>query len=385
MPVITRFPGGGITKCKQITNFTVIVGSSVLGQVDLTWKNPSDDKFKGVEIFYKEGSEVTKYGDGIKCFDSNDGSVPETARVNGLEEKKTYYFRAFAYTYKNATRIYNETKEGASGSGEPYRNQGKVTFTSSTTWTVPDKVTAIDVFLVGAGGGANKRQVSTWERSTGGAGGGGYTKTIKGIAVTPGQTFKVVIGAGVYGGVGGATKFGDYSVNGGEASMPNSDSFVLPGNGGSGGAFGGSFSDSTRKYNNLRPFDGGKGGSDGSSVTDHVATDHKLKSNGQGTTTREFGEPDGTLYAGGGGGVGEGTYSWSHMSNPKPGPGGAGGGGQGGRTMGYNDTLEPITMSQDGSPNTGGGAGEPTLYYDGYNHQGSLKGGSGICVVRWGY
>lgn len=364
MPVITRFPGGGITKCKQITNFTVIVGSSVLGQVDLTWKNPSDDKFKGVEIFYKEGSEVTKYGDGIKCFDSNDGSVPETARVNGLEEKKTYYFRAFAYTYKNATRIYNEIKEGASGSGEPYRNQGKVTFTSSTTWTVPDKVTSIDVFLVGAGGGAKPEMWNSWDNSNGG--GGGFTKTVKGIAVKPGQTFQVVIGAGVAGSRGSSTKFGAHVAEGrysGQTNIDNSgENYNKPGDGGSGGAFNGAFSSNTSSYQGLRRSDGGTGGSDGKGVVDHVNPKHTRKTTGQNTTTREFGEPGGTLYAGGGGGAGGGgTGSAEPLST-------------GGHSFGTN-----------GNPNTGGGAGSPYDSGSTSTCQSNTKGGSGICIVRWGY
>lgn len=382
MPVITRFPGGGITKCKQITNFTVIVGSSVLGQVDLTWKNPSDDKFKGVEIFYKEGSEVTKYGDGIKCFDSNDGSVPETARVNGLEEKKTYYFRAFAYTYKNATRIYNEIKEGASGSGEPYRNQGKVTFTSSTTWTVPDKVTSIDVFLVGAGGGAKPEMWNSWDNSNGGGGGGGFTKTVKGIAVKPGQTFQVVIGAGVAGSRGGSTKFGAHVAEGGYSGQTNIDNsgenYNKPGDGGSGGAFNGAFSSNTSSYQGLRRSDGGTGGSDGKGVVDHVNPKHTRKTTGQNTTTREFGEPGGTLYAGGGGGSGHGTRGYI----PKPGAGGAGGGGTG--------SAEPLStgghsFGTNGNPNTGGGAGSPYDSGSTSTCQSNTKGGSGICIVRWGY
>lgn len=381
MPVITRFPGGGITKCKQITNFTVIVGLSVKGQVELTWKNPSDDKLKGIEIFYKEGSEVTKYGDGVKCFDSNDGDIPESIKVDGLTEKQLYYFRAFTYTYKNATRIYNETKEGAYASGAPYRLQGKEYITSSGQWTVPDKVEKIDVFIVGAGGSAQAKYSSSWDNSLDGGGGAGYTKTIKGIAVTPGEKHNIVIGAGKAYSAGGKTSFDSYSVDGGEYAEQNAYGTKLerPGKGGSAGGWGGAYSDSSSSWNGVRRYDGQPGASDGGSSRDHSNPSHSRVVDGQGTTTREFGEPEGKLYAGGGGGSGYGGAR-SHMYNPKPGAGGAGGGGQGGTNY-----PEPITiLGQPGTPNTGGGAGEPPC--DGsYGTFPPLAGGSGICVIRWGY
>lgn len=90
---------------------------------------------------------------------------------------------------------------------------------------------------------------------------------------------------------------------------------------------------------------------------------------GQGTTTRAFGESNGTLYAGGGGG------SWSPSGHTGAvGQGGAGGGGRGRN----NDNSGNIDGT-NGTPNTGGGSGG----FSGAKVNG--QGGSGIVIVRWGY
>ena len=89
-------------------------------------------------------------------------------------------------------------------------------------------------------------------------------------------------------------------------------------------------------------YGGYQGGSDGGDGFGYYA------GKGQGTTTREFGEPTGQLYAGGGGSTSA--------------AGGAGGGAQG---------------STSAAANTGGGAGGT---YD--NNTKSYSGGSGIVVIR---
>jgi hypothetical protein len=69
----------------------------------------------------------------------------------------------------------------------------ELTFTSTTTWTVPAGVTSVTVECIGGGGsGGGGRNVNL----AGGSGGGGgqYAKSV--ISVTPGNTYDVVVGTG---------------------------------------------------------------------------------------------------------------------------------------------------------------------------------------------
>lgn len=158
----------------------------------------------------------------------------------------------------------------------------RIRFTTSGTLTMA-KTTTVDLFLVGGGGGG-----------VSGGGGGGYTLTHTSVVLEGGTPYTVTIGSGGTGGAGGmagngsaggATSIGSYSITGGASA--NQD---YGGNGGSGGGGSGSEPDNRRN--------GGNGGSDGA----NGATSSYPGGTGQGTTTREFGEPDGELYSGGGGG-----------------------------------------------------------------------------------
>ncbi len=211
-----------------------------------------------------------------------------------------------------------------------------------------------DVFLVGGGGNGSDAANSL----SGGGGGGGYTKTYKrsdegwrdgdALNIPDGFVSTVVIGE-----AGETTSFTntDLSISfiansgfngGGDTRGPNGGNGGSGGGGGAGTAIPGAL--------------GGSNGGNGSS------TNQGSSGTGQGHTTREFGEEQGSLYAAGGGGGGEPS-----------GTGGAGGGGNGG------------TVSQPGQsaqPNTGGGGGGA-----GRTSLGSItpggSGGSGIVVIRW--
>lgn len=190
----------------------------------------------------------------------------------------------------------------------------RIKFLTSGTLTLPE-TTTIDLFLVGGGGGSK----------LGGGAGGGYTKTQKGIVAQANLNYSIMIGAGgTNAGDGGTSSAFEISVLGGKGS---------PGDSGSNGGSGGAAYSSGVKY---------AGGSDGRNGEGPTAT----AGQGQGTTTREFGESTGTLYAGGGGSA-SGSL------------GGEGGGGN---------------SASHGTPNTGGGAGGWTGAY--YN------GGSGIVIIR---
>jgi uncharacterized protein YjdB len=229
----------------------------------------------------------------------------------------------------------------------------KKVFNSSTTWTVPTGVTSVDVFLVGGGGGGANTCNMNGQYAAGGS--SGFTKTVLAVAVTPGQQITIEVGAGgtgvtstngtapayYAGGVGGYSRFNNdnniKALGGGSSAT-----LTYAGTGGSGGGAG---------INQ----GGGSGGSDGSNAY----------GTGQGTTTKEFGESTGTLYAGGGGG---GLYNTTGAN------GGAGGGGQGGGDL-------SAQVATSGTTNTGSGGG-------GANKQNTTSrtsgnGGSGIVVVRF--
>lgn len=208
----------------------------------------------------------------------------------------------------------------------------KIRFLTSGVFTPTDlrgAADGIDVFLVGGGGG-------TPGSYTGGAG-GGYTNTKRGVLIKKGTSYSITVGAGGTGNAtGGSTSAFDAVANGGK---PGVTSFK----GGDGGSGGGGYSGE-----NDTP--AGVGGSDGSDGGAGSAVGGK----GQGTTTREFAETFGTLYAGGGGG--------GAVTTNKVGAGGAGGGANGMR---------------DAAANTGGGAGGSID-----DNTTSHRGGSGIVIIR---
>ena len=118
-------------------------------------------------------------------------------------------------------------------------------FTSTGSFVTPSNVSAVQVILVGGGGGAGYRKTNSAARRLGAAGGGGqYLDTL--IAVTPGNTYTVTIGAGgaastslaSNGGIGGNTTFGSLATasgNGGGSSKDEASgtgTFTSQGGGG---------------------------------------------------------------------------------------------------------------------------------------------------------
>lgn len=199
------------------------------------------------------------------------------------------------------------------------------------------KSMTIDVFLVGGGGGASAYS----------GGGGGYTNTRKEIKLSANVEYPIAIGAGgkPFNSGGESSAFGETASGGGAANGKTSG-----GNGGSGGG----------GYGNNRT--GAAGGADGANGASSTATG----GTGQGTTTREFGETAGELYAGGGGGGVSGSTSFS---------GGAGGAGGGGNGAKYKST------GSNGEANTGGGGGGGGGVVGGTQYLGGA-GGSGIAIIR---
>lgn len=253
----------------------------------------------------------------------------------------------------------------------------RIKLLSSGTLTLGNK-TKVDAFLVGGGGGGCSRMSNEDSVICGGAGGGGgYTATHKAVVLEKGTAYAVTIGAGGAGGTydglgkqGGATKMvgGGVSltVNGGGVGGLNGSSGCYGGAGGSGGGGDGVYI----ALNSLRgPMGGQDGGNsrkrDGSEATEGSSWGNPFGV-GQGTTTREFGEATGQLYAGGGG---CGT-SMAHSSEYNY--GGAGGGAAGGQ---YTD------FGNNATANTGGGGGGCGEGYTSGSRSGGA-GGSGILILR---
>ena len=241
------------------------------------------------------------------------------------------------------------------------RTDGVVEFLSNGVLTV-EKTVKVDAFLVGGGASGNSSHNGTLDTARGAAGGcGGYTKTVRNIRLTAGTPYNIVVGAGgavqstgeyLAGNAGGDTSAFGYMAKGGW--IDPSTKYTNGGAGGSGGGAGGRDAQ----------YIAGNGGSDGDNGginwTSYAA------GAGQGTTTREFGETTGKLYAGGGGGG-------NHNGAVSASTGGEGGGGNGGNSS-------TSAMPTSGEANTGGGGGggcpQSGSYYYG------AAGGSGIVCIR---
>ena len=173
----------------------------------------------------------------------------------------------------------------------------RIKFLSSGTFT-PLKNMVIDAFLVGAGGGKGSTRC--------GGGGAGYTTTVGSIALAANTTYQIAIGAAwknCYEGAGSTSSFTDgkdggttsafsAAAAGGKGSTTGKGTGGIGGSG-DGGSGGGGYNLSG-VYAARSSATGGTDGGDGT-------TANTAGGKGQGTTTREFGEANGDLYASGGG------------------------------------------------------------------------------------
>lgn len=149
----------------------------------------------------------------------------------------------------------------------------RIKFLTSGVFT-PKKDLLVDEFLVG--GGAGGRYILLHNETPGG--GSGYTTTARSVQLIANTPYDIIIGAGgEKGNNGGKSSALGFEAAGGKAGSGASND-ARGGNGGSGGG----------------GYRSGKGGVDGANGGGtHGGT-------GQGTTTREFGESTGALYATGG-------------------------------------------------------------------------------------
>jgi hypothetical protein len=252
-----------------------------------------------------------------------------------------------------------------------------VTFTSSTTWTVPNGVYLInELFLVGGGGGGGY--------NCGGGGGGGGLTFSSNLQVSPSTGVAVTIGPGgggattyTTGASGGGSAFGPITAAGGAGGGSyNFTSYISGndsqgGNSGSNSVFASAFTGGFGLWRGIQsPGDGGfrvtAGGGAGNSQNGSSSGDYP------GTGGNGYLLPWNSTYYGGGGGGGAYRYTTIGNIGIATAPGGLGGGGSGGSSTSAN--------GQTASANTGGGGG------GGGNGSGvgnGGTGGSGIVIIRY--
>lgn len=347
----------GTMTVSSVVSFSVAPYST--SQVIATWKNPGKGPYGHFTIGAKKGRYPTSAADSDKVW-SGAGSnsalnAQNSAIVSGLEAGQLYYFSIWTECDCSGGWM---TSSPLHATCTPTAH-GRAAFTSSGMWTVPAGVRSINIHCTGGGGASgipNSR-----DKYAGGGGGGGYTAYKKEISVSPGQEVSCVVGAGSE--IGGYDT--DKGVNGGESSASINGMAVVSAKGGRSG-----YASITGYKQGSGGSSGGRGYTPGHSPAGNGGSDG---SPGQGTTTREFGNPSGTLYSGGGGGGGYrnqyNTYGY----------GGAGGGGNGGGGRNSGDWH-----ATHGSAGTGGGGGGRTVgtssSTEDYNYG---YGGSGNVIITW--
>ena len=199
----------------------------------------------------------------------------------------------------------------------------KIKFLTSGTLRFSRIDAVCDAFVVGGGGGGGSH--------AGGGGGGGYTRTTILTSLVKNVDYTITVGAGGMNGSGSSASSGKGTNGTASSIIDENGSSLISSNGGLGGnpfsgspssagGNGGSGGGSGATNNTYTPY-GGKDGSDGGK------SNVRSGGIGQHTTTKEFGENDGTLYSTGGyGGI---SIHTKKAGDPNTGDGGDGGGNNG--------------------------------------------------------
>lgn len=331
----------------QDVNVVASANGSAVFSVQITEPgNPAEYTYK----WYKGGNLVSGATGATLNLTGLTAATTTTVYCEVTNKAGTVTSRTATLTVRDWKPVYSYTGNAQLIDDGNYNWRIKFLTSGTLRFTSLGNASTIDVFCVGGGGAGTCQQ---YDRG-GGGGAGGYTKTSSGVSAALNTAISVVIGAGGInpsnntGATGGTTRFGSaVSAAGGQSTQPLETDSGNGGNGGTGGGMSG--------YYEVRKGDALKGGTDGGNAAYTWASAGR-RGIGQGTTTREFGEPSGTLYSGGGSGSNRGGDTTVIA-------GGAGGGGNGG-------------TGTAGGTNTGGGGG-------GYGGEGGGgSGGSGIVVIR---
>jgi len=187
----------------------------------------------------------------------------------------------------------------------------------TSTWKVPDGVTKIRVWAWGAGG-AGSWQDQDLTFSTGGGGGGGFGGGD--LAVTPGASYQIVVGAGGAGGVQFGPTGSGFEFNRGAKGGDSSFGDMVVARGGEGGVV----------YGGPDPALANAGHGAGASAPIAIRG-----GDGEGVGSGDYQSGRGGTGAGGGGAGGEGAWCTpvKHAQDGQA-PGGGGGGGGGPQAYG---------------------------------------------------
>lgn len=389
---------------EQVSDVTLTPNKS---HATLSWTNPVSTNLQTVKVIQKIGSDPENPNDGTQVYEG----TGTTVTVDNLQDSIQYHFGIFAIgkngKYRNPV-VKNYTPEiwpkyeytGEHQLVKEDSDHWKIKFLTSGVLTWLSKNIKLDIFLVGGGGAGFCVRGSGGERATlGGGGGGGYTNTVKQVEITTSQKVNILVGAGSSSGSsdGGTSKFGDYEALGGKSGKGTKSS--SKGHGGNGGSGGGGtiYSGLTTSGGPYVSCHGGNGGTDGNdagSATDSTSSSYEEEAlysqpgKGQGTTTREFGEPDGELYSDGGGGsavaaVVNYTGSYKSVSGSKVIAGSSGTATPVLATSGSNLSLDygsgtrAVAKGGKAGGGYGGGGGAPGDYGNS-----ASAGAQGIVIIR---
>ena len=342
-------PGGATTPVVTTQAVTSITATTATGNGNITALGATNPTQHGV-AWNTSANPTTANSH------TSDGAVsatgPFTSAITGLTAGTTYHVRAYA----------------TNGSGTAYggdvsfttTSATSVTFNTSGSWVAPTGVTSVTVEVWG-GGGKGGDASGSGEQEGGGGGGGAYS--IKNsIAVTPGNSYSYVVGAGATGSsAGGNSYFINTSTvlaKGGNSVATNSTGGVSGGSSGSGVGdtkfSGGSGANASSGSN----YGGGGGSSAGTAANGGNASNSTGGtaptgggSGGNGKSSSQGNGTAGTAPGGAGGGA--------YRSNPG-GSNGTGGNGAAGQVR-LTFTVVPVSTTTV----VNCGAGTPVITYGG--------------------
>lgn len=216
------------------------------------------------------------------------------------------------------------------------------------SWTAPAGVTSVDVEVWGAGGAGGGNPTN--QDGGGGGGGGGYSKVVN-LAVVPGNTYTVTVGAGGTGGTGNGNAGGDSWFNSTITVLAKGGNGGTAPTGGTGGA-GGAGGAAAAGIGAIK-FSGGDGGTGRNSNTGRGGP------GGSSAGTAANGTSGPTVWAtaiaaaapaGGGIGGDGGNANRQNGFAPASGNGGGGGGGAERNTTGGNGADGQVIISYVSAP-----------------------------------
>ncbi|MBN9292794.1 MAG: gliding motility-associated C-terminal domain-containing protein [Flavobacteriia bacterium] len=256
------------------------------------------------------------------------------------------------------------------------------------TWAVPPCVTSITVKVWGGGGGgggtSSKHTIKDEEACTQGGGGGFATRT---YAVTPGEIYSIVVGAGGAGGVGanstavaGAT--GGTSTFSGPATTPFG---ALTGFGGTGGGGATAYNNNTGNHHIGSNGTGGIGGTGANGTT--IFTGGNASDGSHSASCADIsGAGGGGAGTTGNGSNGQQIGGCPHNAAMNGGTGGVNDGGKGADGIKNNIASKHNKDGNAGSPYGGGGSGAG-IHISNWTNQWVLANGgdgaSGAVIIEY--